>query len=209
MNQNLQLTTGCALALLLCACNGQKGERSVEEITSSLHIEQPDTSLYATLKAVNPDSLAFASQYDDESFSCTYEAAKSQSYIYGSLTEGHRYAIVLNPNHHDALKLFNITELSGQWFFDNHPESGLTFTASGALNSINSDNVSFRKWKFYNGRIILYYVEAQDLAEDAHHYKADTTEIVSLSAEALTFRFRGETLSCHRQKEAIKVKFNF
>lgn len=209
MNRHLLLTSGCTLSLLLCSCNEQKGARSVEEITSSLHIEQPDTSLYGTLNAVTPDSLLFTAEYGNETIGCTYDAARDQQRILGSLTEGNRYAIVIDPRQHAALKLLNLTELSGQWFYDDDPTSGLTFTAAGALSSINPHDVSFRKWKHYNGRIILFYTGLQDAVKAPSQYKADTTEIVSLSADALTFRFRGQSRSCHREKEAIKVKFDF
>lgn len=209
MTRHLLLISGSTLSLLLCSCNGQKGARSVEEITSSLHIEQPDTSLYGTLNAVTPDSLLFTAEYGNEPISCTYDAARDQQHILGSLTEGNRYAIVYDPRQRAALKLLNLTELSGQWFYDDDPTSGLTFTAAGALSSINPHDVSFRKWKHYNGRIILFYTGLQDVVKDQRQYKADTTEVVSLSADALTFRFRGQSRSCHREKEAIKVKFNF
>lgn len=209
MTRHLLLTTGCALSLFLCSCNGQKGGRSVEEITSSLHIEQPDTSLCGTLNAVTHDSLQFTSEFGGESFSCTYDAAQAQQQILGSLTEGNRYAVLIDPRQKAALKLLNLTELSGQWFFDDAPESGLNFTAAGALSSINNHDVCFKKWKHYNGQIIIFYTGIEESVSDSRQYKADTTEITSLTADALTFRFRGESRSCHRQKEAVKVKFNF
>lgn len=209
MNRNLLLTTGCTLSLLLCSCNGQKGARSVEEITASLHIEEPDTSLYGTLQAVALDSLKFTSDYDSEPFSCAYDAAQSQHSLFGSLTPGNRYAVHLSSGERTAATILNITELSGQWFYDDAPESGLTFAASGALSSINAKDVSFKKWKFLNGQIVIFYTGLEDVAKDFHDYKSDTTEIVSLSADALTLRFLGQSRSCHRQKEAIKVKFNF
>lgn len=207
MTRHLLLLIGCTLSLFLCSCKGQKGARSVEEITSSIHIVQPDTSLYGTLKAVTEDSLSFAAEYDNAPFSCTYNTAMDEGHIFGSLTKGHRYALLVDPSCQDARHLLNITELSGRWFYDEAPESGLSFTAAGALSSINTHDVSFRKWKYYNGHIILYYINIEDVVKDSRNYKSDTTAILSLSADALTFRFRGETHSCHRQKEAIKVKF--
>lgn len=209
MNRRLLFTIGCTLFLLLCSCNGQKGARSIEELTSSLHIEQPDTSLYGTLKAVTHDSLEFISEIDNDRFTCTYDAARDQNNILGSLTEGNRYALVIDPREKAAIKLLNLTELSGQWFYDNNPESGLNFTAAGALSSINNQDVNFRRWKYYNGQIIIFYTNIEEVTQDTRQYKADTTEILSLNADALSFRFLNETRTCHRQKEAIKVKFDF
>lgn len=209
MTRHLLLTTGCALSLFLCSCNGQKRGRSVEEITSSIHIEQADTSVCCTLNAVTPDSLQFISEFSSEPFSCTYDAAQAQNNILGSLTEGNRYAVLINPQQKAAINVMNLTELSGQWFFDEEPESGLNFTAAGALSSINNHDVCFKKWKHYNGKIIIFYTGIEETVKDPRQYKADTTEITSLTADALTFRFRGESRSCHRQKEAVKVKFNF
>lgn len=209
MNQHTLLITGCTLSLLFCSCNGQKGGRSVEEITSSLHIEQADTSLCGTLDAVTHDSLQFTSEYGSEHFSCTYDAAQAQHNILGSLTEGNRYAVLIEPQEKSALKMLNLTELSGQWFFDDDPESGLIFTAAGALSSLNNHDVCFKKWKHYNGRIIIFYTGLEEAITDPRQYKSDTTEITNLSADALTFRFLGKSRTCHRQKEAVKVKFDF
>lgn len=209
MPRHLLLTTGCALTLLLCSCNGQKGGRSVEEITTSLYIEQADSTICGTLYAVTYDSLKFTSEFGGEHFSCTYNAAQAQQDILGSLTEGNRYAVLLNTPQKAALKILNLTELSGQWFFDDEPESGLCFTAAGALSSINNHDVCFKKWKHYNGQIIIFYAGMEDAVNDSRQYKSDTTEITNLSADALSFRFLGAMRNCHRQKEAIKVKFNF
>lgn len=210
MTRPLLFTTGCALSLFLCSCDGQKRGRSVEEITSSLHIVQPDTSVIGTLKAITHDTLTFISELRDESFSCAFNVAQDQSNIYGSLTEENRYAVLIDPDEKEALKIFNLTELSGQWFYDDDPESGLTFTAAGALNSINTHDVSFRKWKIYNGHIIIFYTDIEEITKDSRQCKSDTTELVSLSSDALSFRFLGKTRSCHRQnKEALKVKFQF
>lgn len=209
MLRHLLLATGCALSLLICSCNGLKRGRSVKDITSSLHIEQADSSICGTLNTVTHDSLKFTSEFNGENFSCTYDAAQTQHNIIGSLTEGNRYAVLIDLKQNTAHKMLNLTELSGQWFFDDKPESGLDFTAAGALASINNHDVCFKKWKHYNGQIIIFYTGLEETVTDSRQYKADTTQITSLSAEALTFRFRGELRSCHRQKEAIKVKFNF
>lgn len=198
------LLIGCFLSLLICSCNKQRGARSVDEISENLIIVQPDTSLRGTLNAITPDSLRLTAEYDNAPISCTYDEARGNSQIFGSLTEGHRYALLVNPATRDALKIYNLTELSGQWFFDTAEGRGFTFTAAGALSSINPKDVSMKKWKFYNGHIIIYYVDINDVVNDSRNYKSDTTEIQSLSADNLVFRFRGQPLRCTRQHGAIK-----
>lgn len=205
----LFIATGCTLFLLLCSCSGQRGARSVEELAAEIHIVQPDTSVYGTLQTKTIDSLFFTAEYDDEPFSCGFNEAQGEGTILGSLTEGNRFALLITPETKSARHIVNITELSGQWFFDDDDERGFTFTTAGALSSINPKDVSFKKWKIYNGKIILFYTDIESVVRDSRDYQSDTTEIHALTDNHLELSFRGQRISCHRQREAIKVKFNF
>lgn len=201
---HLILLIECTLLLLISSCGGQKGERSVKEIEESITIEVPDTSFYGTLSAITPSQLTFTPDYGDSPVSYYYDEARGRRQILGSLTEGDRYALVTDRGEGSILKMLNITELSGQWFYDTTEGRGFNLTAAGALSSINAKDFSFKKWKFYNGRIILFYVGIEDVANSARDYKSDTTDIESLTDDELIFRFRGNTYRCSRQREAIK-----
>lgn len=194
----------CTLLLLISSCGGQKGERSVKEIEESLTIEVPDTSFYGTLSAITPSQLTFTPEYGDQAVDYYYDEARDRQQIIGSLTEGNRYALVIDRQEQAITKMVNLTELSGQWFYDTTEGRGFNLTAAGALSSINTQDFAFKKWKFYNGRIILFYVDAQDVVKNAHDYKSDTTDIETLSDEQLVLRFRGNTYRCSRQRESIK-----
>lgn len=198
----------CTLFLLLCSCKGQGGARSVEEIKAELHIDIPDTTLYGTLSSLRGDSLVLTSQYD-ETTSCSITEARSRQQILGSLTEGNRYAVLLSPEAKSAQQVINLTELSGQWFYDMDQQRGFNLTTAGAMSSINPDEVSFRKWRIYNGRIILYYIGKEHVVRNSRQFLTDTTEITHLTADELELTFRGKQLHCRRQTEAIKVDFNF
>lgn len=201
---HLILLIECTLLLLVCSCNGQKGERSVKEIEESLTIEVPDTSFYGTLSAITPSQLSFTPEYGDSTVSYYYDEARGRRQIIGSLNEGDRYALVVDPNEQAILKMLNLSELSGQWFYDTDEGRGFNLTAAGALSSINTNDFCFKKWKFYNGRIILFYVDAQEVVKDARDYKSDTTDVQTLTPDVLVFRFRGNTYHCSRQRETIK-----
>lgn len=205
----LFIIIGCALSLLLCACKERGGARSKEAILSELVIAVPDTTLYGTLKRADSDSLTFVSEGSDETFSCSYGEALGRKQLFGSLTEGHRFALLVDPQEKMALHIVNLTELSGQWFYDLENQRGFNITVAGALSSINMENMAFRKWKLRNGKLVVYYVDPESIAEDPRQTLTDTTEIETLNNEVLEFRFKGEMLHCTRQKEAIKVKFNF
>lgn len=204
--RHLLTIIGCTLFLLLSSGCGQKGARSVEEIEESLVIAKPDTSFYGTLKSVQSDSLHFISEFDEQPVACIYDEARGRNQIYGSLTEGNRYAILIDPEAKAAIRMVNLTELSGQWFYDLEEQRGFTFTAAGALSSINPKDVSFKKWKFYNGKIILYFTDIEAVVSDAREYQTDTIDIERLSNENLDFVFRGEKMHCTRQHGPIKLQ---
>lgn len=193
----------CTLLLLLSACSGKKGEHSVNP--GDIVIIQTDTSLRATLHAIEPDSLCFTADYDSTQFiRCNSAEAQQKGQVFGSITQGCRYAVLIDRNHNTVQKMYNLTELAGQWFFDKEEGRGFTFSVSGALSSINPKDVSMRKWKFLNGHIVIFYTGIEEVIEDHRKWRTDTTDIQSLSAEELTFTFRGETLHCTRQHEALK-----
>lgn len=204
--RHLLIIIGCTLFLLVCSSCGRKGARSVEEIEESLVIAKPDTSFYGTLKSVRPDSLLFISEFDGQLVSCVYDEARGRNQIYGSLTECNRYALLIDPEEKAVIRMVNLTELSGQWFYDREEQRGMTFTAAGALSSINPKDVSFKKWKFHNGKIVLYYTDLEAVVSDSREYQSDTIDIESLSSEILDFSFRGEKLHCTRQHGPIKLK---
>lgn len=200
---------GCTLFLLVCSCGEQKGARSVEEIAEEIVILQPDTSLYAALLSTQDDSFNFQIDRSEENIAIDCRDALQNGQFYGSIHEGDKYAIVLDPNSRHAVCVVNLTDLSGQWFYDMHNNRGLTFSAAGALSSINPDEFCFKKWKFHNGKLILYYVNIDEAINKSRDYHTDTTEIERLSGDELVFRFRNETLRCSRRKEAIKIKLKF
>lgn len=205
----LYIIIGCSLSLLFCACKEQGGARSKEAIQSQLVIATPDTTLYGTLKRAGNDSLTFSSEGTGDTFSCVIDEARGRNHIYGSLTEGNRYALLVDPQYKMALHIVNLTELAGQWFYEPENQRGFNLTVAGALSSINAEGTAFRKWKLYNGKFVVYYTDAESIAEDPRQAKADTTEIEKLTDEVFEFKFKGEMLHCTRQKEAIKVNFNF
>lgn len=208
---HLILLIECTLFLLVCSCGGQKGARSVDEIAANIVVAVPDSSVTATLKTITPDSLIFIREHSDERLSYVYDEARGQNLIFGTLNEGDRYAMLIEPSIKAILKIVNISQLSGQWFYDTEEQRGFTFTVAGALSSINPKDFSFRKWKFWNGKMILYYIDNETVARSAKEVKSDTTDIISLSDSQLEFIFRGEKLHCQRQNqnEAIKVKLKF
>ena len=170
----LFISTGCTLLLLAASCSGRKGARSVEEITSELHIVPPDTSVYGTLRSHSADSLILTPEFGDDPIRCVYDEARGRGAILGTITDGNRYALLIDPDTHGARKIINLTELSGQWFYDDADQQrGFTITTAGALSSINPKDVSFKKWKFNNGHIILYYTDIESVVRDSRQYQSD------------------------------------
>lgn len=204
---NIVFITVCSLSLLLCSCKKQGGERSIEEIVAQTVILQPDTTLYGMLSRITADSLFITLEGTTETRSYAYTDAAGSMKIYGSLTEGEKYAMQISPNEKMARHIVNLTELSGQWFYDMKDYRGFDITLSGAFSPINPKDVCFKKWKFLNGKIVLYYVNIDQAADHERDYMTDTTEIMNLTKDELDFTFRGENFHCQRHREAIKMQF--
>ena len=222
----------CTLALLTCSCKGQRGARSVEEIAAEIVIATPDTSIYARVKAFTADSLIVVQDHKEQAVSYamatgtyangnnvhangngTYATTNSNgdapTIIVGTLREGDRVALVVNGKTHNVQHIVNITQMTGQWFYDMDAQRGFTLTAAGSLSPINPDDVCLRRWKLNNGRLIIYYTPAEDVARNSRNYLTDTTTIDALSDQEMVFAFRGNTLHCRRKTEPIKVEFKF
>lgn len=208
-NIRFSVITVCTLFLLVCSCNKREGAHSSVDADHELVINEADTSFIGTITAIDGDNITLTKERSEERLTFDCSSARNAGHILGDLRQGDRYAITTTASGHGASNILNITQLSGVWFNDTDSERGLRLTASGDLSSINPEKYAFRKWKPYNGRLILYYIGIETVAKDSRDFLADTTDIVTLTDDILVYRFLGETISCHRQKEAIKVKFEF
>ena len=94
----------------------------------------------------------------------------------------------------------------GQWFFDTQHSKGMIFDAKGALSSINTDEISFRRWQFLKGKLLIYYVYTQQEAEEQDQFEVDTVEVQKLTTDEFNFQFRNKQYNCIRQKDALKFK---
>lgn len=209
---NLRLTviTVCTLFLLVCSCNKREGAHSsVEEAPRALVINEADSSIVGTLDAIDGDNITIKKERSDERLTFDYSPARNSGRVIGDLRKGDRYALTTDASGQSAATILNITQLSGLWLFDKDGERGVTFTAAGSLSSVNPEKYSYRSWKPYNGRLILYYIDVETVTKNSRDYLSDTTDVVTLTDDNLVYLFRGDAISCHRQKEAIKVKFEF
>lgn len=208
-NLRFSVITVCTLFLLVCSCSKREGAHSSVEADHELVINEADTSIIGTITAIDGDNITLTKERSDERLTFDCSSARTAGHILGELRQGDRYAITTTPSGHGASTILNMTQLSGVWFNDADSNRGIRLTASGDLSSINPEQYAFRKWKPYNGRLILYYTDIETVAKDSRNFLSDTTDIVTLTDDTLVYRFLGETFSCHRQKEAIKVKFEF
>ena len=204
----LSLLSALLLVSLFSACNGKKGPFGGNNSEENV-VVVPDTSIYARLVEFDNDSLLFISENGVERITCAYHEASTNGQIFGSLTEGNLFSIQLSPGTHDARHLVNLSQLSGQWFYDDENGRGFELNIDGHLSPINNGELSFRKWKIYNGHLIFYYTDEQTVARSESTFLNDTTDILELPPEDLVFNLLGETYHCQRKHEAIKVHFNF
>lgn len=196
----------CTMIVLVMACNS-RGGRIADKETKSATL--PDTSIYARLAHQSSDSLVFMTEDGTNRIVCAYEEAAVNGQIYGSLTEGELFSLLLSPGTQNARHIVNMTDLCGQWFYDGENGRGFELGIDGELSPINNGQLAFRKWKIYNGHLIFYYTDEQTIAKTEDKFSNDTTDIIELSPEKLVFEFLGKEYHCLRQHEAIKVHFNF
>lgn len=200
---------GCTLTLALCSCRGQREGRSVEEIAHNIVVSPIDTTLYCSLVAIKNDSLILRPEYEEDECSYAYLQALGEGNIKGELREGDNYSITVDKDLHRVLHMLNHSQLTGQWFYDIDEMQGMTFTAAGALSSINAKDFTFRKWKVLNGNLLLYYLTIEEDGSLSQEIHVDTTKVEGLSNELLEFNFRGHHYCCRRLTKPIKVKMEF
>lgn len=199
------ISTGI-LTLLCCACNGNRNHSYADDHVA---VSIPDTSIYAHLENITTDTLTFTSKSDKEHVKCAYADASTSGQIFGSITEGHLYSLLISPGTQSARHIVNLTDLSGQWFYDGENGRGFELGIDGELSPINNGQLAFRKWKICNGHLIFYYTDEQTIAKTEEKFNNDTTDIIDLSPEKLVFKFLGKEYHCQRQHEAIKMHFDF
>lgn len=200
------LPTTCILACLCSACNSRKSP-AIDVMSHT--VVAPDTSIYARLAHHNTDSLVFMTEDGSNRIACAYSEAATNGQIYGSLSEGDLFSLLLSPGTRNARHIVNLTNISGQWFYDGENGRGFELGIDGQLSPINNGKLAFRKWKIYNGHLIFYYTDEQTVAKGEEKFSNDTTDIMELSPEKLVFTFLGKTYHCQRQHESIKMHFNF
>ncbi len=166
--------------------------------------ETPDNALLVRLKSFSADSIVVSLLPENkEKKDCMTEAHQANM-IKGSLTVGDTLSIFPEKRTKNVKICINVSELRGRWFFDMSQHRGMTFSPQGVMSSINGDDICFREWKLLNGKLYIYYLDMQQVAEIRNQYLVEEADIVSLTKEKLVFNFIGQNYNCQRQHGVIK-----
>lgn len=204
MYRALLYITALTLTILLAACsscssnskkNVQGGMKDINPMVSELD-NTPDEAIAGVLKNVTSDSIYVLTAGKTLSYDFTH--AKAEGTLHGTLKKGDKVSVFPDNKQKVALIIINTTELSGRWFYDQKQHRGIDFNEHGGMSSINSENNCFREWKLLNGKLYIYYVMMQDIADDRHRYSVEEAQITELSKNRLTLVLNGETYYCLR-----------
>lgn len=204
-----RLLTILLTLLVVCSCGDNNQKKTEEYNWEGNNIEEqhiPDSMVRVTVDSFDSDSLYVTIKSTKEKKSFCYYSAQNGNSIIGTIQQGDEYSILANTRNNEIKSAFNITQMMGQWFFDTQHSKGMIFDAKGALSSINTDEISFRRWQFLNGKLLIYYVYTQQEAEKQNQFEVDTVEVQKLTTDEFNFQFRNKQYNCIRQKDALKFK---
>lgn len=150
------------------------------------------------LEKFTQDSLYVFSMTKNRNEAFGYADAKANGHIHGNLKIGDEYSIFPEGKTKTVCIAINVTEMNGRWIFDQQQHRGFDFNPQGGMSSINSNDICFRQWKLLNGKLYIYYVDIQQVADDRHQFEVEEANIMKLSDKELEFVFNGDTYYCKR-----------
>lgn len=195
------------LSVTICGCKGcSDGKPNYYNPRVVELDETPDSALYVQLDSVSHDSIYVRVSGQSKRKVYGINEAYADGKVKGSLNPGDMLSIFPDNKAKRILISINVTEMSGQWFYDMLDHRGFSFGPRGALSTINNVEISFREWKLLNGKLYLYFVPMQQASIEHVENQVEEAEIQSLSKDHLIMHFRGATLNCRRQTKPLKFK---
>ena len=193
--------------LVVCSCgnNNQKKTENYEwegNNIEELHI--PDSMVRVRLDSFDSDSFYVTIKSTQEMNAFGYLLALNDNSIKGTIHQGDEYSVLVDAGNNHIKSPINVTEIMGQWYYDMQQHRGLVFGPQGSLSSINTDEISFRRWQILNGKLLIYYVYMQQIAEKQNQFEVDAADIQELSSNEFCFTFRNKQYNCRRMNETIK-----
>lgn len=195
------------LSVTMCGCKGCSDGKSKYYNPRVVELDEtPDSALYVMLDSVSRDSMYV--RISGQSVRKVYgiNEAYAEGKVKGSLTPGDMLSIFPDNKAKRILISINVSEMSGQWFYDMLDHRGFSFGPNGALSTINNVEISFREWMLLNGKLYLYFVPMQQASIEHVENQVEEAEIKSLTKDQLIMDFRGATLNCRRQTKPLKFK---
>ncbi|MDO4931839.1 MAG: lipocalin family protein [Prevotellaceae bacterium] len=160
--------------------------------------ETPDEAEFVRLDRIGADSIHVFSRTKKRNESFAYKEAEANQHIYGTLRVGDIYSVFPETKRQSVSIVINVTQLKGRWIYDSVEFRGIDFNDKGGMSSINTGDICFREWKLLNGRLYIYYVDAQTVADDRHKYEVEEAHILVFDEKRLVLLFKGETYDCSK-----------
>lgn len=201
------IAISCVTLLAVTSCNSCSDSKkkydggTVNEMVQQLD-ETPDSAIVFYIEDFDADSLYGYPRTTGKKMSLSYQQAMGSGMVKGSIKRCHLYSIFPETARKSVIIAINISELSKHdWIYDQQNMKGFKFNTKGGMSSINNNDICFREWKLLNGKLYLYYVGAQQHADDRTKYEVEEAEIVELSEEHLVLSFKGRTYDCQKPSD--------
>lgn len=158
-----------------------------------------DSTIHVMLESNNGNSISVLDYKSKHNSVFDISQALARKSVYGSLTAGDSLNVVAAPGSNVAKSVVDVTDLMGRWLYSgNSNRKGFELSRHEVMSSINSGDICYCNWRLVNNTLFFYYVGVQQVAESMGDYQVDTAQIVSLSRQRMTLRFRDTTLVCER-----------
>ena len=204
---DIRLTILCIILLTVSSCGGGSRENRVDPRWTGNTIEEehvPDSMVRVCLNDMTDDSLYVTLLHTKDKMAYSYRLADDGGQIKGSLTPGNIYSILPKSHENRIDYAVNLTELFGKWYYDMDQHRGFVIGSQGSLSSINPEDFCLKRWMLRNGQWLVFYVYTQQVADRQCEFEVEISEIKHLSADELSFMFKGKLLKCHHSQELIK-----
>ena len=204
----IYMSVVAALAVLH-ACGGKTGSPQMKPDSTEVSFGENDSVVYGYAGAECTDSVLDLIQPPGDPQHFSILKARERGHVVGNFRTGDRVAVVLSHDRKRVVRAIDISSLVGRWITGDSigdPQAhGFNLSEDGYASAISQKigKLRYRKWNILGGQLVLEKCDAM-LAHPVMYY--DTLEIVSLEADTLVLRAKGENDAARYVKTTVEIR---
>lgn len=188
------------IVLTMGSC-GNKTQRTYETVSDTTGLDAlRDHTIYGICgENTAMNSLQLITDAGD-TLQLNLTEADEAGKVLGGLNTGDRMAILANADKTKATLVINLSTLLGNWVMpnplDGSDEQGVRLLDGGVAEGIEQPYVTYRSWRFFNGRLIIESVRegTGDLTE------TEEFDVQALGPDTLCIKNDKEQMEYYRQR---------